>query len=199
MRAYFGGLGAPNDVPAAANAFSAAFIADIEAAPFLKEQLVRGRLTKDSLTRIVLRDLQGGLKGYRAGPPLFPNLRAVATEFLAQEARPVHGAGMGQWDAIAGVIGAAAGAASSIYSAKVNTDLQKQLLSLEQQKQKTAIQIAQLQANQAQTQLAAANVAATGLPAPIAEVLQSVGGWPVVGTAAAAIAIGVAVYLSRRR
>src|SRR6185369_2973884 len=83
--------------------------------------------------------LQGGLKGYRAGPPLFPNLRAVTAEFLTQEDRPVHGSGMGQWDAIAGVIGAAAGAAANIYSAKVNTDLQKQLLSIEQQKQQTAI------------------------------------------------------------
>ena len=200
MRFEFG-LGAQNDVPAAARAFAAAFVADIEAAPFLKEQLLRGRLTRGGLTRIVTRDVEGGLAGRRGGPALFPNLRAVAAEFLAQEHRPVHGAGMGQWDAIAGVIGAAAGAAASIYTAKTNTDLQRQLLSLEQQKQKATLQIAELQAKTAQTQLAAANVAATGVSSssPLAPVLQAVGGWPVLGGAAAAIAIAVAVYFGRRR
>jgi hypothetical protein len=204
-RAYFGGLGAPNDVPASANAFAAAFVADIEAAPSLKAELIRGRLGRSALTRIVLRDLDAA-RVRKPGPPLFPNVRAVAREFLAQESRPskisrMPVPGMGQWDAIAGVIGAAAGAASSIYSAKTNADMQKKLLSLEQQKQQAAVAIAELQAKAAQTQLAAANVAATGVPSssPMATVLESVGGWPVVGGAVAAIAVAIAAYFATRR
>lgn len=198
------GMGAENDVPAAAHAFATAFVADIEAAPALKAELLRGRLGRSALTRIIVRDLDRA-RTRGAGPALFPNIRAVAREFLAQEGRPVHGArpenGMGQWDAIVGAIGAAAGAAANIYSSVANADMQKQLLALEQQKQKATLQIAELQAKAAQTQLAAANVAATGVPStsPLSTVLQSVGGWPVVGIAGAAIALAVGIYLARRR
>lgn len=205
MRAYFGGLGAQNDVPAAANAFAAAFVADIESAPALKAELIRGRLGRGALTRIIMRDLDGA-RVKKPGPVLFPNVRAVMREFLAQEARPSRVSrmpepGMGQWDAIAGAIGAAAGAAASIYSAKTNVDMQKKLLALEQQKNQAAIQMAELQAKAAQTQLAAANVAATGVPSssPMSTVLESVGGWPVVGAATAAIALAVGAYFALRR
>jgi hypothetical protein len=202
MRAlYEDGLGAPNDVPAAARAFAASFIADVEAAPFLQEQLVRGRLTRGGLTRIILRDIDGGLRGTRGGPALFPNLRAVTAEFLAQEARPVHGAGMGQWDAIASLVGAAAGAATSIYSAKSNIDMQQQALALQQKQVKTASSIADLQAKTAQAQLAAANVAATGITSssPIGQFIQAVGGWPAAGAMAAAVALAVGAYFALRR
>lgn len=198
MRAYFEGLGAPNDVPAAARAFATAFVADVEAAPFLKEQLVNGRLGRGGLTRIILRDLSGGLNGRRGGPALFPNLRAVSAEFLAQEARPVHGGGMGQFDVIASLVGAAAGAASSIYSATQTSAVQKQALDLQKQKAATDLAIAQLQAKQAQTQLAAANVAATGIPTSsiLSPIVQTIG-WP--GLAIGVIALSVGSYFMLRR
>lgn len=194
------GMGATNDVPAAANAFAAAFVADIESAPPLKAALLRRQIGRAGLTRIVMRDLDS-VRMRRTGPALFPNLRVVAREFLAQEARKTSGRpadGMGQWDAIAGVIGAAAGAAANIYSSVTNADMQKQLLKLQEQRNTAAIQVAQLQAKTAQTQLAQANVAATGVPSssPIATVLQAVGGWPVVGIATGAIALAVGTYFA---
>ena len=197
-------LGAPNDVPAAAHAFATAFVADVEAAAPLKAALLRKQIGRVGLTRIVVRDLDAMHRG-RPGPALFPNLRAVAREFMDQQHRPVQVKvsglrdGLGQdFSTIANVIGAAAGAAANIYSAVANADMQKQLLKLQQQRNDTAIQIAELQANTARTQLAAANVAATGVASgtPGAAVLQAVGGWPVIGGAAAAIALGVGTYFA---
>lgn len=208
MRAYYDGLGAPNDVPAAATAFASAFVADIEAAPTLKAALIRKQIGPDGLTRIVMRDLDS-IRLRRTGPVLFKNLRAVAREFVAQEARKSVGrpaGGMGQWDAIAGVIGAAAGAAANIYSATTNADMQKKLLQLQQQKNAAAIQIAELQARTAQVQLAAANVAATGvtssspLSGPMSTILEATGGWGgAAAIATSAVALSVAGYFALKR
>jgi hypothetical protein len=196
------GLGAPNDAPAAAHAFATAFVADVERAAPLKAALLRRQIGADGLRRIVVRDLDAMHRGL-TGPALFPHLRAVAREFLEQQHRPVKAAGpdggLGQdFSVIANVIGAAAGAAAGIYSSVENADMQKKLIQLQQQKNTAAIQIAELQAKTAQTQLAAANVAATGVASttPGAQVLQAVGGWPVLGGAAAAIALGVGTYFA---
>jgi hypothetical protein len=201
-RNFDDGLGAPNDVPAAAHAFATAFVADVERAAPLKAALLRRQIGRSGLRRIVVRDLEAMHRGV-PGPALFPHLRSVAREFLEQQHRPVKtrgvDGGLGQdFSAIANVIGAAAGAAASIYSATTNADMQKKLLQLQQQKNTAAIQIAELQAKTAQTQLAAANVAATGVASgtPGAEVLQAVGGWPVIGGTAAAIALGVGAYFA---
>jgi hypothetical protein len=149
-----------NDTNAAANAFASAFVADIESAPLLKAALVSRKLDRNGLVRIVARDLEAFQRGSRA-PALFPNVRKVTREFVDQERRTSPGmAGLGQWDIIANVVGAAAGAAANIYSAVTNTAIQKDLLKLQQQKAQTEIQIAQMQANAAQVQLAAANAAA---------------------------------------
>ncbi len=200
-----GGVGAPFDVPTAANAFATAFVADIEAAGPLKAALLRKQIGRAGLTRIVLRDLEAGYKK-RPGPALFPNLRAVSDEMIAQQHRQIKtsriSGGLGQdFTAIIGAIGAAAGAAASIYSSVANADMQKELLKLRQQRNAATIQIAQLQAKTAQTQLAAANVAASGIPSssPVSTVVAAVGGMPVVATAAGAIALGVAGYFAFRR
>lgn len=191
------GMGAVNDIPAAANAFASAFVADIEAAPSLKAELLKRNIKGDGLTRIVMRDLDR----YRRrlpGPALFPNLRKVSKMFLEQEGYYARNpnTGMGQWDAIAGVIGAAAGAASSIYSSVTNTQMQKDLLRLQQQRNTAAIQIAELQAKTSQAQLAAANVAASGVPST--SILSDIGGWPTVGIAGAGIAAAIAIFFATR-
>lgn len=210
MRACFGGLGAANDLPAAANAFATAFVADIEAALPLKEALLRKQIGKSGLTRIIVKDLDAMHRGI-PGPALFPNLRAVSKEVMDQHHRKVKtsgiNGGLGQdFGDIASLISAAAGAASKIYSAVSDADMNKQLIKLQQQRNATAIQIAELQAKTAQVQLAAANVAATGvtssspLAGPMSTVLEATGGW---GGAAAiatgAIALSVAGYLALKR
>lgn len=191
------GMGAVNDIPAAANAFASAFVADIEAAPSLKAELLKRNIKGDGLTRIVMRDLDR-FRRRLPGPALFPNMRKVSKTFLEQEGYYARNpnTGMGQWDAIAGVIGAAAGAAANIYSATTNASMQKQLLQLQQQKNAAAIQIAQLQAKTSEAQLAAANVAAGGVPST--SILSSIGGLPTLGIAGVGIAAAIAVYFATR-
>lgn len=221
-----------NDISAASRAFASAFVADIESALPLKAALLRKEIGRSGLTRIVMRDLDAARVG-KPGPVLFPNLRAVAREFLDQEerrvaksgvgqfhnraagymqvspAREVPVSGLGQWDAIASAIGAAAGAASSIYGAVTNADAQKELLKLEQQKVQAQIQIAQMQAKAAQVQLAAANAAVSGTPVligPDGLPIQSggsfgpeVAGIPIVPAVAGAVALAIAGYFAFKK
>ena len=221
-----------NNLPAAAHAFATAFVADMESARPLRSAILLKKIGREGITRIVTRDLDAARLG-RRGPALFPNLRAVAQEFLNQEKRraPYTGIsqfhnrasgymqvapayeravyGLGQWDAIIGAIGAAAGAASSIYGAKITADAQKQLLNLEQQKVNAQIQIAEMQAKAAQVQLAAANAAASGtpvklgadgLPIPYTEAFgPEIGGVPVIPAVAAAFALAIAGYFAFKK
>lgn len=193
------GMGAPNDLPAVASAFAASFIADIEAAGPLKAALLRRQLDADGLARIVTRDLDAARRG-DPGPALFPNVRAVAGEFLAQEARRTRpGSGLGQWDSIISAVGAAAGAAAKIYSAVQDQAAAKQLLQLSQQKNQTEIQIAQIQAKAAQVALAAANaqtgtadgsLVATGSLGPV------VAGVPVIPAVGAAVLLALGLHVA---
>lgn len=190
-------LGAPNDLPAVANAFATAFVADIEAAAPVKAALLRRQLDASGLARIVTRDLDAARRGDK-GPALFPNVRAVASEFLAQEAR-LSGGGMGQWDSIISAVGAAAGAASKIYSAVQDQAAAKQLLALAQQKNMTELQIAQIQAKAAQVSLAAANAStggATGAIVSTSSFGPSVAGVPVVPAVGAAVLLALALNLA---
>ncbi len=184
-----------NNPNAAAYAFATAFVADIESAPSLKEALVRKRISRNGLIRIVSRDIEAFQRGAR-GHALFPNVRAVAREFVAQERRQIKAtgvSGLGQWDAIASVIGAAAGAAANIYSSVKNTEMQKDLLRLQQQRAQAEMAVAQLQAQAAQTQLAQANAAAGNAsantfslaPGPLGPSLAGIPILPVVGIAMA--------------
>lgn len=193
-----------NNTNAAAIAFSTAFVADIEAASALRNGLVSGRVDRNGLIRMVARDLEAMKRGSRE-PALFPNVRAVVREFVAQEHRQGPAmAGMGQWDVIGQVVGAAAGAAASIYSAVQNTAMQKDLLKLQQQKTQAEISIAQMQAQAAQTQLAQANAAAgqasasefTLAPGPFG---PSVAGIPIIPAAVAAVSLAVGGYFMMKK
>jgi hypothetical protein len=191
------GLGSENDLPAVANAFAAAFVADIEAAPAVKAALILGQLDADGLTRIVTRDLDAARRG-DPGPALFPNVRAVASEFLAQEAR-LSGGGMGQWDSIISAVGAAAGAASKIYSAVQDQAAARQLLQLAQQKNQTELQIAQIQAKAAQVALAAANASAgtaTGEIFSTGTLGPTVAGVPILPAVGGAVALALGWYFA---
>lgn len=194
------GLGAPPAPKAAANAFTLSFIADLEAAPQLKEAIIRRQLDGRGLANIIYRDVDRGRRRM-PGPALFPNVRKVAGMILRSEGE--LSGGLGQWDAIASAISAAAGAAASIYGAKITTDAQKKLISLEAQKNQAAIQIAELQAKAAQTQLAAANVSAGNAPDGSALTVGTLGpaisGVPILPVAAGAIALAVGVYFVAKK
>ena len=193
-------LGAPPDPRAAANAFALSFIADLEAAPQLKEAIIRKQINGRGLANIVLRDIDRGRRRM-PGPALFPNIRKVSGMILKSEGELAGG--LGQWDAIASAISAAAGAASSIYGAKITADAQRKLISLEAQKNQAAIAIADLQAKAAQTQLAAANVAAgnaaDGSVLTVGRLGPQISGIPILPAAAAAIAVAVGAYFVAKK
>lgn len=138
--------------PEYARALSAAFAADMERNPDLQLALAGGRLDRDGLVRLMERR-----------PDRFPNTRAFA-ETVRRVGRRSLEYGLGQWEALGGVFSSLIGAASKVYGAKVESDLQKKLASLELQKQQAAIRTAEIQAQAARLQYAKAEAAAAGAP-----------------------------------
>jgi predicted methyltransferase len=174
--------------PEFARAIASAFTADIERNPDVKLALIGRRLDRDGLARLALRDQRR-----------FPNTYGLVRRIAKDQGIDVP-PGLGQWEAIASVISAAAGAATKVYTSKVEAEAQKKLAELEVQKQQAAIKTAELQAKLAQAQYQAAETAArqqtsgSGSGSVLTkEVVPGVPLWGVVG--AGVVTLGVAGYL----
>ena len=123
-------------------AITAAFLADMAAAPSIAKAIQARQLDGRGLSDIILRDLERGVRDEK--PALFPHLRAVLrTQMNVEElrAKGTLANGMSEWAELATAVVAAAG---TYYT--------------EQQKAKAAESIAKLQVKQQQA--AAAEAAA---------------------------------------
>lgn len=133
--------------PEFARALAAALVADVERSADVRSALASRRIDRDGLTRLVL-----------ARRDLFPAVHGFIREAARLGDVPLP-PGLGQWEAIASAVSAAAGAATSVYGAKLTSEAQKRLAELELQKQQAAIKSAELQAKLAQAQYQAAETA----------------------------------------
>lgn len=179
-----------------AKAFASAFAADLERASDLKKALIAGRIDRQGLTRIALRDLHRAERGY-AGPILFPNIRRLVQTPAAVLPKPVA-FGMGQiFEAITNLISTAAGAAASIYTASTAAAAKKKIAELELKRSQAEIQMAELQAKTAQAEYTTAETAARGaygVPGETPTVL----GVPWWGALLGVAAVGTVGYLALR-
>lgn len=109
--------------------------------------------------------------------PLEDRTRALEEMSKARNIGEVLGLGdLGQWEIIGQLVGAVAGAATSIYNTKLQNDTAKQIANMQLQANEQAIQAQIAQAN-AQKAIALAQTAQAlqqTLPAPIASAAQNV-------------------------
>jgi len=173
-----------------AKAFSAAFVADIERSPTLKQSLITKKLDARGLANVAYRSLSGRQN-------LFPNLRRIVKEAAKLEIAP---SGMGQWaELIGSLVSTAANVATKTYTAKVEAKTAESIAKLDIQRQQTAAAAAELQAKAAQLQYSNAEAAvrraeeAAGGPTP------SILGVPWWGAALGVAAAGTIGYLLLKR
>lgn len=113
-----------------------------------------GHLVANSAKEAIVNELDPSRFGHRAGQwrVLRERLRGILKDVpglvdkIAKYRAAGRTPGLGQWDIIGSLVGAVAGAAGSIYTAKVQSDTQKQM----QQAQLNA-QMAAIRAQQAQS------------------------------------------------
>jgi len=134
-----------------AKAISSAVVADFKRYPSIGRLISRARMSPNALRNIMFRDIERDVK--RApGRPLFPSLRKVFRTQMRVEGAKLRG-GLSQWADLAGAI---AGAASGIVGAKITAEGNKDLAKVQLKQEALALQAAQLQADAARLNLAAA-------------------------------------------
>jgi hypothetical protein len=188
-----------------ARALAAAFASDMTS-PSVAAVILNGGLTREQFTDIVNRDVSRGLTG-APGPALFPAVRAFARQAVdIAAAREAATSGLSQSTAggIATLVGAIAGAVGAIWSAKINTDSQKNLAKIQANEAQITQDSQALAAKSALIQNATANgvlVTPVGGVTPITAIgpsgtLTDVSGLPTlaIGTAIAAMVFGSYFY-----
>lgn len=141
-----------------AEAISSAFVADVEAAPILKEAVASGIIGRRKLRDMMLRAIESEVSG-RAGVPTFPNLRKLAREQIRIQAR-VRPSGMGAKETTSyDWIGSAAGAVSTIANFFVTYQTSKELVSLEKEKTAAFVRAQEAAAKRAEVDAVAKRLA----------------------------------------
>jgi hypothetical protein len=176
-----------------ARAISAAFVADVEAAPILKEAVASGAIGPRRLRDMMLRAIESEISG-RAGVPTFPNLRKLAREQIRVQGR-TRSFGMGVTEAPASTsydwIMSAAGAVTSIANAFISYQTGKKLIELEKEKTAAYLRSQELLARQAELDAARARLAyskeaeAEAKAGPLS--IAGLPGWAVPAAGAAAV------------
>lgn len=179
--------------PKLARAVSSAAAADVIASPSIQKAVREGRVSRQGLRSIMMRDLENEARGVK-GPALFPHLRSVMRTQMNVERRKAGG-GLGATatvtDPYSGIASAIAGAAAGILGAKYVSDANKDIAKIQAN---TQLQIANLQANSDKLALAAAQ----GFPSAAAGVPGSTPSWVVPAAAGgAAVVLGIGYMLLR--
>lgn len=105
-----------------ARALSSAFVADLEAAPELREAIASGIIGPRRLRDMMVRAAESEASGY-PGVPTFPNLRRLVRERIRLEGR-IRSFGMGQ-DWVASMVGAIGAVANAAVAYTVGKDIAK--------------------------------------------------------------------------
>jgi hypothetical protein len=177
-----------------AEATASAIAADAMQIPDLWKAIDSGELTKNRLAGIIMSDLEREAAG-RGGPVLFPNMRALLRTQMNVEELRLRG-GLGQWAELASAV---VGAASGIYSAKLQAKTQTSLAKTTLQQQSLALRSAEIQAASDRAALAMQQ----GAPAAAAAARGGggVGGLPPwlipVGIGVVVLGVGAVVLMRR--
>jgi hypothetical protein len=142
-----------------AQAISAAFVADVEAAPILKEAVASGAIGPRRLRDMMLRAIESEISGH-AAVPTFPNLRKLAKEQIRIQGG-IRSFGMGAAEAATSYdwIAPAVGAVTSIANLFVSYTTGKELVKLEKEKTAAYLRSQELLARQAELDAAAKRLA----------------------------------------